>query len=823
MRSRILSDVFLGVVLAACLPASTALAQVSVGPPPQGEREAMVRVITTWDQGCSGASRGPWKDMAEAWYDEITNDAAAPSGHGGGSWYPDGFFNHSWTTAAGGRLHYVVDSDFTDPDVVTWGKDYQHDKPDEVDAFLIATHGSGGGGADGSWTASMLKDETGGGDCGAYQGEMAFGDLDLEFLHMSSCVSMDQDDWHPDWDKTFKGLHQADGFHGIMWIYSGSDWSDRYREFADDSFTMPIALAWLDNHYRYMCAVIAQDPITLERQDQCPVARGVGYGQSDAVHRMMTEQYDNVYSDPVNPTWQHVFYLDSCDPKAQPPINNVVTECDPFYYGVPDPPANVPETIPASFALGAPGSKAGFPEYRAQIDAAMPHFDATVLAAPTGPDWMAGLTMAQFAASVGDTPPSAVVTSPTRQQGTGPAGEYYRIDLADGRLRYAAPDRQFDWDASPHTSWPPGAAQAAVMGAFGALGLPTSEIDPSKCCRVDTVSGSLFQTDDPSQTPAVKYDAERMVTIQRTINNRPVIESMLRASVSNTGQIARLLVRWPRFVMPAGMVLRARAEVLDELAQHLTDVEFGASVSLTSYIGYERRGAHYFPVAVIEYDDGASGEIVTASLVVLPPDGDKDEIPDPDDNCPADPNVDQADRDRDGLGDLCDNCPGLSNPNQDDSDGDGTGDACAVPDGACVFVATGLCDDATAAQCAAVGGAYQGDDSECVAAMTPTLLLDGSVLHWNATPATTGYDLVRGNLSRLRQTGGDFSVATSQCLVNDTAGTVFTSTANPLIGGAFYYLLRPVTPSGPGSYDSGGPGQTDSRDTEIAAAGGACP
>jgi hypothetical protein len=824
MRIRSFEILLAAVLFAACVPAGTSLAQGGIaGPPAENEREAMVRVLTNWNMGCSGASRGPWKDMAQAWYGEITNGLAAPAGHGGAKWYADGFYHQTWLTIESGLLknNYVVDSDFTDPDIVAWGRDYQHDKSDEVDAFLIATHGKGGGG-NSSWTASMLVDEPGSGDCGAYQGSMAFGDQDLEFLHLSSCASMDQEDWHPDWDSTFQGLHQADGFHGTMWIYSGADWSNRYRDFADDSFSMPIALAWLDNHYRYMCAVIAQDPIILERQDQCPVARGVGFGQADAVNRMMTEQYDNILSDPDDPTWQHVFYLESCDPKGQPPINDVETVCDPFYYGVPDPPATVPETIPASFAAGAPGARAGFAEYRAQIDAAMPHYDATVLAAPTGPDWMAGLTLQQLAAAVGDTPPSAVVSNGTRQQATDASGRFYRTDLADGRVRYASPLRQFDWNASPHTAVSTAAAQSLVMGAFGALGLPTSEIDPSRCCRVDTLQGDLFQTADPGQTPADRYQAERMVTIQRTVNNRPVIESMLRASVSNTGQIARLLVRWPRFVMPAGMVLRSRAEVLDELAQHLADVEFGASVSLTSYIGYERRGDQFFPVAAIETDDGESGEIVTASLVVLPADGDKDGVPDADDDCPARADRDQADRDRDGRGDACDNCPEVPNPGQADADGDATGDACAVPEGACPMT-SGLCDDATAAQCAAIGGAYQGDGTNCVAVMTPTVRMDGVVILWSSTPGTTAYDVVVGSVSRLSQTKGDFSVATSQCLADNLPGTTFTSTPVPLPGEAFFYLVRPLTPSGPGSYDSAGPGQVEGRDLEIAASGRGCP
>ena len=55
---------------------------------------------------------------------------------------------------------------------------------------------------------------------------------------------------------------------------------------------------------------------------------------------------------------------------------------------------------------------------------------------------------------------------------------------------------------------------------------------------------------------------------------------------------------------------------------------------------------------------------------------DRDMIPDVQDNCPADPNLDQADRDNDGIGDVCDNCPDKYNPEQQDSDYDGIGDVC---------------------------------------------------------------------------------------------------------------------------------------------------
>ncbi|MFN3202685.1 MAG: PKD domain-containing protein, partial [Bradymonadia bacterium] len=80
-------------------------------------------------------------------------------------------------------------------------------------------------------------------------------------------------------------------------------------------------------------------------------------------------------------------------------------------------------------------------------------------------------------------------------------------------------------------------------------------------------------------------------------------------------------------------------------------------------------------------------------------DADGDLVPDVEDNCPNDANLDQADTDGDGLGDACDacifdadndvdgdgicgdvdNCPRHANPDQVDANGDGFGDVCIDP------------------------------------------------------------------------------------------------------------------------------------------------
>jgi hypothetical protein len=74
-------------------------------------------------------------------------------------------------------------------------------------------------------------------------------------------------------------------------------------------------------------------------------------------------------------------------------------------------------------------------------------------------------------------------------------------------------------------------------------------------------------------------------------------------------------------------------------------------------------------------------------------DDDGDSIPNEQDNCPAEPNADQADNDNDGIGDACDddddndgiadgvdNCSAISNADQSDLDGDGLGDVCDLDD-----------------------------------------------------------------------------------------------------------------------------------------------
>ena len=115
----------------------------------------------------------------------------------------------------------------------------------------------------------------------------------------------------------------------------------------------------------------------------------------------------------------------------------------------------------------------------------------------------------------------------------------------------------------------------------------------------------------------------------------------------------------------------------------------------------------------------ASNEVRSANFLlnceVPATDTDGDGIVDGSDNCPNDPNADQADSDGDGIGDVCevinvpdadgdgrpdsaDNCVNVWNPNQGDEDGDGIGNVCdPTPQGPPVAVQLWSNDELAAA------------------------------------------------------------------------------------------------------------------------------
>ncbi|HEX4823993.1 MAG TPA: FG-GAP-like repeat-containing protein [Candidatus Polarisedimenticolaceae bacterium] len=164
-----------------------------------------------------------------------------------------------------------------------------------------------------------------------------------------------------------------------------------------------------------------------------------------------------------------------------------------------------------------------------------------------------------------------------------------------------------------------------------------------------------------------------------------------------------------------------------------------------------------------------------------------------------------------------------------DLDGDGYGAAgskCALP---------GVdCDDTRADVNPGHAEVCDGVDNNCNGVVdepptgTTSLALapvaGGTRLQWLSIPGATSYDVVRGVLSSLRSSAGNFTTSLDQCTANDASGLLVDTTGAPPAGDGWYFLVRGTLGScSAGSYDDGSPSQSGFRDGEIAASGVACP
>jgi hypothetical protein len=278
-----------------------ALSLIAAAAPVVAEHlEAKAYIITDWIAECSANDIPYWDDMIDYWYDEIDD--------------------HGWYSKDGFIVNGEMDRDrFCDPDTGL-ANCADHLSTEDADALMIGLHGSDSGN---HWQGSLRKN--GGAsvnDCriDAPDGdgvaeEMFLGDVDVEFLHLSSCYSMDDDNLPFTWrmfqdpvDSPVNGLrlHQATGFHGLMWI--GGCCDDQYEDFADDAFDVSIKSAWMDN--MYVTGINGS-------ATQCPIAYAVGTNSTDCFNRLNTEQYDNIFGDPGNVGYYCYYYYVGCDPSGE--------------------------------------------------------------------------------------------------------------------------------------------------------------------------------------------------------------------------------------------------------------------------------------------------------------------------------------------------------------------------------------------------------------------------------------------------------------------------------------------------------------------------
>ena len=130
------------------------------------------------------------------------------------------------------------------------------------------------------------------------------------------------------------------------------------------------------------------------------------------------------------------------------------------------------------------------------------------------------------------------------------------------------------------------------------------------------------------------------------------------------------------------------------------------------------------------------------------------------------------------------------------------------------------------------GSALCGIEWKIVSPVLLTKLAGGVArISWPTPTITYRNDLVRGSLTRLSATHGDFRAATEGCLADDFDGTVFGDADIPAVGEGYWYLVREDVYAGcpgwgQGTYSAAYQGQAGrevgDRDRDILASGRDC-
>ena len=195
----------------------------------------------------------------------------------------------------------VWSSDFIEDELISGGKDHKYF--DVSQAAVITTHG---GADDHTWYGALRKDTDGFG-CYITSENMRLGEPaggiygknpgKLDFMHLVSCNSANENKRFNHWENAFQGIHFITGFNNVTRV---SWWNnDDLEEFAywahDQRFSRWIgggtwwkanemSYEWLDNmlHWNW----IGDD-------DTCPVAMTVGKDKNDALKRLYNEKYKN--------------------------------------------------------------------------------------------------------------------------------------------------------------------------------------------------------------------------------------------------------------------------------------------------------------------------------------------------------------------------------------------------------------------------------------------------------------------------------------------------------------------------------------------------
>ena len=215
-------------------------------------------------------------------------------------------------------------------------------------------------------------------------------------------------------------------------------------------------------------------------------------------------------------------------------------------------------------------------DYSALIEETLPSWDESVLKAPAQKIWTDRVSMKSVEEAVRDKIPTRSEKETYQDK-----DRKLKIDKDKGYIRYINSNRDYKHGVSPAKAVDRSEAEKMILGALTTIGLPRDEM---RIVIVSTVIGQGGSTREKIHDE--KTMREQMVYINRQINNLPVYASEVKGAVSNSDEIARLLIKWPDFLMADVKKLRTRNDVTRDIVQQIENQTKGMPVSVNMNLAY---------------------------------------------------------------------------------------------------------------------------------------------------------------------------------------------------------------------------------------------
>ncbi|GJQ45258.1 MAG: hypothetical protein DWB56_16520 [Candidatus Jettenia sp.] len=207
-------------------------------------------------------------------------------------------------------------------------------------------------------------------------------------------------------------------------------------------------------------------------------------------------------------------------------------------------------------------------DYSALIRESLPVWDESVLNAPKQKLWTERASIQLLTEAVRDKVPEKAEKESFQDK-----ERKLQIEKDRGYVRYINANRGYKHGVSPTKAVAKDQAEKMIVEAVKTIGVPEDELKGPGVSTVLSQGGSVQE-----KTRDEAFAREQLVYIERNVNNLPVFASEIKGAISNSGEISRLLVKWPDFFLADVQKLRPQDQVINDIVTQIQDAMQGRPV-----------------------------------------------------------------------------------------------------------------------------------------------------------------------------------------------------------------------------------------------------